>query len=213
MTAGCGVGVVALAPLWVMALPSSPPTSLGPSPFSLAVSSPWHALSDYAGNWTPHFEGADTILNRSYTDGPGRFICSWRCMPSSSRGVNWSVRPIFSLIGAAGNWYPRDRRETLVENFPLTVRESHIRSEVAPRLVWSWYWLGGHMTSNAYMAKLLQATAYLLGGGATEGAVIAIAADYAYSSEEAVNVLEDFLQHMSFLQATNPDLKMSPLLE
>jgi EpsI family protein len=98
-------------------------------------------------------------------------------------------------------------RETLVENFPLTVRERHLQSAVASRLVWSWYWLGGHMTSNAYIAKLLQATAYLF-GGATEGAVIALAADYRYSSGEAVNVIEDFLQHTSFLQATSPAPKM-----
>ncbi|HQU28184.1 MAG: exosortase A [Nitrospira sp.] len=209
MVAGCGVGVVALAPLWVMALPPSPQTSLDPSPFTLAVSSPWHALSDYAGNWTPHFEGADTILIKSYTDGRREvhlFLAVYTQQQQGSELVSES-----NTLIDRNRWklMSEGRRETLVENYPLTVRESYIRSEMAPRLVWSWYWLGGHMTSNAYVAKLLQAKTYLF-GEAREGAVIGIAADYGYSSSEAVNVLEDFLQHTSFIQATNSAPKKSP---
>jgi exosortase A len=207
MTAGCGVGVVALAPLWVMALSPSPPMSLGPSPFSLVVSSPWQALSDYAGNWTPHFEGADTVLTRTYTDGHRQVHLFLAVYTQQHQGRELVSQTNTLIDGNRWVLVTESRRETLVENFPLTVKESHLRSGVAPRLVWSWYWLGGHMTSNAYMAKLLQATAYLL-GGATEGAVIALAADYRYSSAEAVNVIEDFLQHASFLQATNPAPKM-----
>jgi len=207
MTAGCGVGVVALAPLWVMALSPSPPMSLGPSPFSLVVSSPWQALSDYAGNWTPHFEGADTVLTRTYTDGHRQVHLFLAVYTQQHQGRELVSQTNTLIDGNRWVLVTESRRETLVENFPLTVKESHLRSGVAPRVVWSWYWLGGHMTSNAYMAKLLQATAYLL-GGAAEGAVIALAADYRYSSAEAVNVIEDFLQHASFLQATNPAPKM-----
>lgn len=212
MTAGGGVGLVALAPLLVMALPSPLPTALGSSPFSLAVSSPWHAQSDYAGNWTPHFGGADIVLNRTYTDGAREVHLFLAVYAQQQQGRELVSET--NILTDRSRWklVSENRRKTIVENFPLTVKESHIRSELAPRLVWSWYWLGGHMTSNAYMAKLLQATAYLL-GGATEGAVIAIAADYSYSTDEAVIVLEDFLQHVSFLQPTNPDLKISPLLE
>ena len=36
-----------------------------------------------------------------------------------------------------------------------------------------------------------------------DGAVIALAADYHDSPAEAVTVMEDFLQHLSFLQATH----------
>ncbi|WNM64038.1 exosortase A [Candidatus Nitrospira neomarina] len=205
-TAGCGVGVVALAPLCVMALSPSPPTSLGPSPFSLVVSSPWHTLSDYAGNWTPHFEGADTVLTRTYTDGHRQVHLFLAVYFQQQQGRELVSQTNSLIDGDRWELVSESRRETLVENFPLTVKESHLRSEVAPRLVWSWYWLGGHMTSNAYMAKLLHATAYIF-GGATEGAVIAIAADYSYSSAEAVNVIEDFLQHTSFLQATNSSPK------
>ncbi len=203
MTAGCGVGVVAFAPLWVMVFSPSPQTSLGLSHFSLAVSSPWHALSDYAGNWTPHFEGANTVLTRTYTNGD-LFLAVYTQQQQGRELVSQNN----TLIGG-NQWVlvSENSRETLVENFPLTVREMHLRSAVTSRLVWSWYWLGGHRTSNAYIAKLLQTTAYFW-GGVTEGAVIALAADYRFSSEEAVNVLKDFLQHTSFLQATNSSQRM-----
>ncbi|MDR4483497.1 MAG: exosortase A [Nitrospirales bacterium] len=207
MTAGCGVGVVAFAPLWVMVLSPSPQTSLGLSPFSLAVSSPWHALSDYTGNWTPHFEGANTVLTRTYTNGD-RQVHLFLAVYTQQQQGRELVSQNNTLIGG-NQWVlvTENSRETLVENFPLTVREMHLRSVVASRLVWSWYWLGGHRTSNAYIAKLLQTTAYFW-GEATAGAIIALAADYRFSSEEAVNVLEDFLQHTSFLQATNSSQKM-----
>ncbi|MCA9419818.1 MAG: exosortase A, partial [Nitrospira sp.] len=142
MIAGCGMGVVALPPLWVMALSSSPSTSLGPSPFSLAVSSPWHALSDYAGNWTPHFEGADTVLNRTYTDGH-RDVHLFLAVYTRQQQGSELVSETNTLIDR-NRWklVSEDRRETLVKNFPLTVRESYLRSEVGTRVVWSWYWLG-----------------------------------------------------------------------
>jgi EpsI family protein len=62
-------------------------------------------------------------------------------------------------------------------------------------LVWRWYWLGGDVTANPYLAKMILAKRKLLGRG-DDGAEILVAAPYQDSPEEAVAVLRNFMSEM-----------------
>ena len=202
MTAGCGVGVVALAPLWVSALPNSSQNSLENSPLTLTVSSPWKALPDYAGNWIPHYAGADTVVTRTYQDGNQQVHLVLALYARQHQGKEL-ISQTNTLVDK-NRWVMlmEGRREIRVNGQSLTVRENRLRSTVANRLIWSWYWVDGRFTSNPYLAKLFHAKAKLF-GGPRHSALLAVGTDYEYEKTDATKILEDFLQHIALLTTLN----------
>ena len=202
MTAGCGVGVVALAPLWVSALPNSSQNSLENPPLTMTISSPWKALPDYAGNWIPHYAGADSVVTRTYQDGKQQVHLVLALYVSQHQGKE--------LISQTNTLVDKKRwrllmegwHETRVDGQSLTVRENRLRSPEANRLIWSWYWVDGRFTSNAYLAKLLYAKEKLLGRPG-HSALLAVGTDYEFEKTDAIKTLEDFLQHTALLTTLN----------
>lgn len=89
--------------------------------------------------------------------------------------------------------------EVLINNKLLTVNETAIRSSHKSRLIWSWYWVAGQLTSNPYHAKLLQVKGRIF-HGLEHAAAIALSADYDIHRNEAVNTMQDFLHKSSSLK-------------
>jgi EpsI family protein len=62
-------------------------------------------------------------------------------------------------------------------------------------LIWRWYWIDGEETANPYHAKFMLARNKLLGRG-DGGAEIIVAARYEEKPDEAVPVLQGFIDDM-----------------
>ena len=77
----------------------------------------------------------------------------------------------------------------------MVLKQNQLDSPSINLLVWRWYWLGDEVTANPYLAKLILARNKLLGRG-DDGAEIIIAARYEDTPDEAVPVLQGFLDDM-----------------
>jgi EpsI family protein len=77
----------------------------------------------------------------------------------------------------------------------MTVRQTHLYSASGKLLLWRWYRLATEETTTPYMAKVVLAKHKLLDLG-DNGAEIVVAARYEDKADEAVPVLESFLNEM-----------------
>jgi EpsI family protein len=75
---------------------------------------------------------------------------------------------------------------------PDSVPASRVVSGPARRLVWQWYWIGGHVTASPLRAKLLLLQAGLA-GAMPSSAVVTLAAPYDEDPAQAAAILRDFL--------------------
>ena len=74
----------------------------------------------------------------------------------------------------------------------LRLRETVIEGSSGRLLVWAWYWVGGKMTVNDYLGKLLQAKDKLMMNG-YDGAAIMLFTPYDDNREQARAALRQFL--------------------
>ena len=89
----------------------------------------------------------------------------------------------------------RSSVEILVDGQPLEVRQAKIVSRDKRLLTWHWYRVGDHYTSNPYLAKVLEAL-NRLAGGRRDGSFIVVSTPYLEKTEEAVSLLQGFLDAM-----------------
>lgn len=85
---------------------------------------------------------------------------------------------------------------------PVTVAEAWVMSASGNLLVWSWYWIDGHNTSNPYLVKLLEAKQQIV-EGRRQGTRVFIATPFVGDRQQARQVLQDFVN------ASYADIKVS----
>ncbi|GJL54198.1 MAG: exosortase A [Nitrospirales bacterium] len=193
-----GVLLLALAPLSVKALSHQPVVSVALNPTAPSVLLPWEAVAQYVGNWVPQFRGADAELTHSYRHDAQQVHLYLAYYANSRQGAELISRMNLLVDGERWALLTERDREVVVDGRSLHVHESHIRAAQRTRVVWSWYWVAGEFTSNPYVAKLLQAKARLFGEAYGSGsAVMALGTDYDGQPDDAINILQDFLQHTS----------------
>jgi exosortase A len=93
-----------------------------------------------------------------------------------------------------------DNVETRVEGQRLRVHETFVRSWQRSLIVWSWYWVDGRYTSSDVLAKLLLVKARFL-RDPRGAAIIAIAAEDRPDQSPAVDILRQFLGHISLRES------------
>lgn len=102
------------------------------------------------------------------------------------------------LVAESGsNWHSikEDTRVISLGSQQETINQNQLQSPSTKLLIWRWYWLGEEKTANPYLAKIILGRNKLLGRG-DDGAEIIIAARYEETPDEAVPVLQGFLDDM-----------------
>jgi EpsI family protein len=161
----------------------------------------WQLVAEEPGDWRPVVETPDIERFATYRRGADTVNLALAFYETQRQGAK-----AVSAIGrmADDHHWTRVTDATVpatLDGKPRDLVATRIRS--APdgnRLVWSWYWIGGHVTSNRLVAKLLQVEAMLL-EGKRSAAVVAIATPYTDDAAHASAVLGDFVHDMPSIDA------------
>jgi len=166
---------------------------------SLAVveaRTPWRPAEPLS-DWEPHYSGADGKLAASYTDGThivAVHILYYQSQRQDHELINSQnvlipqQHPVWRMPGEVPARIALAGREQ-------TVMQSQLRSARQNLLVWRWNRVFGRVTVNDYWAKVLEAGNLLLGEYDGSAAVV-IATDWADRPEEAIGVLQSFVDGM-----------------
>ena len=157
----------------------------------------WQLSQEATWDWRPEIVNPDGQLYRFYRK-EGRPVGLYLGLYLTQRqgaelvnSQNIMVReknPVWSNKGRAAV-------EISLDGSPVEVRQAKIVSRGQRLLVWYWYRVGDHYTSNPYLAKILEALNRLT-GGRRDGSFIVVSTPYEEKMQEAVPVLQGFLDAM-----------------
>jgi EpsI family protein len=158
----------------------------------------WQLDAAATDSWRPVVVGADRELNAIYRAGARRVHLNVAFYVRERQGAK-AVSSV-NRVADEGTWQrvTTEPMRVTIEGAPETVPASRVVSGGARRLVWQWYWIGGHVTASPLRAKLLQLEAAFR-GGLRSAAVITLAAPYDADPAEAAATLADFV-------AARPDI-------
>ena len=208
---------------WVKASPSSTPAKIGvitllvgvlsapwpwlaeramtiaPAPIAALAapeaSGPWLRMTDTrAPSWTPRYKGVSDELVARYQRNDGAEITFYYGYYAIQGGGGELIQFGNGIDLGRWSWSASRTRAITLANGDVAARESEISAIGEARRVWHWYWIGGHLTSNDYLAKAWHLWARL-SHGSDAAAVVAFSTHEGYRAEEAPAVLADFLAH------------------
>jgi exosortase A len=160
----------------------APPTAIGP----------WRRVDGPADPAPPAFAGADAEIDATYALGESRAYLHIGYFRSSRPGAR-VVSSDHVLVGKDG-WISAaaGAPTAAIDAAPVTLQSLRMVRGHLGHVVWYWYWVDGRFTGSPYVAKLLEASAKLL-GGEPRAAIIAVGADYADAPAEAEGILRRFV--------------------
>lgn len=169
------------------------------------VSLPWQPAATRDTTWAPDLGGADKEFGQSYKAGERR-VDLYLALYSDRQGMklvgNYNSVANPRLWSSVADSF----EEAVIDGQTVRVHQTLLASDLASRLVWTLYWVGGEYTANPSRAKFLQTKSRLLGRPAI-AAVIALGADYQVEPAEGEHILRDFLSHTSLSAAFRPSSK------
>lgn len=162
------------------------------------VAEKWEAATSPISDWRPKYIGAAIQFLQNYRNHHHQavdlYVSYYRNQQQGTELINSA-----NLLVPETESYWRNIKENtrgiLLDSRQVTVKQSQLHSPDANLLVWRWYWIGGEKTASPYMAKFILARNKLLGRG-DDGAEIIIAARYEEAPDEAVPVLQAFVDDM-----------------
>lgn len=158
----------------------------------------WQAVGRSTTPWRPAFAGADAELMTSFrkaTTDVHMYLAYYTHQRQGAELVN-SANTFIDEV----NWQRASSSfsKILVGGDQQTVKETRLLGRRKGRLVWEFYWIGGHFTADRYEAKAYEAVAKLLGTNQAAAAIV-VAADYHDSPADAARVLQDFMADLGSL--------------
>ncbi len=172
------------------------PVTVPPPP----VGAGWTAAVPAGPDWQPVFPGADGRVLAGFRRGDraaNLFIAYYRYQRRTAKVTYFANRfdhePAWTRLetGQIGLG---------VSGFPERVPFDRLAAGQHRRLVVYWYWVGGTFTGDPVVAVLLQLANRMIGRDGP-AAVLAVAADFEESPEQALAVIEDFLAEAPPLDA------------
>ena len=153
--------------------------------------SPSPAASPFTA-YEPSFAAPSARLQRSFalSSPVGLTVLYYRDVAEGGKLISAANRP-----GGQGTAFRENRvgrQDVDVGGRRLVLREAQLGHEGRRLLVWQWYWIGGELTSNDYVGKLLQVKEKLTTGSG-DGAVLLAYAPYEEDPAAARAVLRQFL--------------------
>ena len=157
----------------------------------------WHLDMAPISDWQPQYQGSDASLMQTYRKGHkvvSLYLGYYRHQREGSElitSTNVMVRqkhPVWSNVGES-------TRTAMIGGKPLKIIQTKLRSSNLRLLVWNWNRIDNTDTVNAYLAKLLEAKAKLL-GARDDGTAIIISTPYEDKPESATETLQEFIIDM-----------------
>ena len=147
----------------------------GGDPVDLAVVHPggsWSPVEDGSGDWAPSFRGADSQLLQSFAAAEGEvslFVAHYRYQRQGHEAISSGN----SFLGPeAGRQMTRfEQIEIALADRRQMVLESVMQTPLGPKLIWSWYEIGGTTTASPVVGKLLEIWHTVSGGSRTATAI------------------------------------------
>lgn len=161
------------------------------------VSEKWEATASQLSDWRPKYIGAAAQFLQNYRNhgrGVDLYVNYYRNQQQGTELIN-SENLLVPETESYWRNIKEDTRGILLDSQQMTVRQNQLHSPATSLLVWRWYWIGAEKTASPYMAKFILARNKLLGRG-DDGAEIIIAARYEETPDEAVPVLQAFVDDM-----------------
>jgi EpsI family protein len=193
-------GIFALAFVWPLFAAylenSSQPDPSGEIKIANA-SENWRSGHDQVSDWKPIYIGATAELRQSYRHGPDSvdlYINYYRNQQQGAELIS-SQNVLVPESGSRWRQLAEETKDVSFRSVQMVLKQNRLDSPSTRLLVWRWYWLGDDVTANPYVAKMVLAKRKLLGRG-DDGAEILIAAPYEETPEEAVPVLQNFMNEM-----------------
>ena len=157
------VAVAVIWPAWGMISESS----FNQSPVVLSApesaNAGWRKATEPLTDWHPFYQGMDAQLAQTYVgdgDQVGLYLAYYRYQRQDAELVN-SQNVLIPQKHPV--WRQTSRKEIAIKlnGEPYQIQESFLKSADQNLLVWRWYWLAGHHTTNDYEAKVREALAKL----------------------------------------------------
>jgi exosortase A len=158
-----------------------------------SVSGGWRSIDGQVSDWSAVYPEAHATLRKSFVKGPSKvdlyvaYYTSERAgaeLVSSSNAVSDPERwARASSTAGTGRVDGADR--------PVH-RVRMVNHQNGNRIAYQWYWIGGRVTSNPYVAKLFQVMNQVLSGEEAAASIV-ISTRYDEVPKDADRVLQDFL--------------------
>jgi exosortase A len=194
MAAMCAA-VVAVSALWPLFARYNDAANLNPQPVQLAnVPVGWPQVVPFA-TWTPRWIEPSatyrgTFRNTESMAPVGLDIMYYRNQRNGKALIS-SVN-MLALPDDAWHAVGSSTRSETINGKPVTLRETRLNGPGGQILVWHWMSIDGHLTSNNYVGKLLQAQAKLRFRG-DDGAVVLLSAPVRDGQDAARTALRAFM--------------------
>jgi exosortase A len=196
----CGLLGVVLAPLSAKLLWAATSEISHSELIAPVASLPVRSTSSHVIDWKPEFLMPSAELAHSYEiqGQPIDLYIAYYAAGQPDAKVVSSTNTLFDRT----LWLrtAEDTVETRVDGQRLRVHETFVRSSQSSLIVWSWYWVDGRYTSSDVLAKLLLVRARFL-RDPRGAAIIAIAAEDRPDQLPAVEILRQFLGHISLRES------------
>lgn len=195
--AGAVLAVAFIWPMYAGYLERASSPGTGPVIDIPDIAGKWQISSSQTSDWKPEYVGATAQLLQNYQkDGTSvdLYINYYRDQKQGSELIN-SQNILVS--GAEPGWHNvrQETRSIALGSQQEVINQGELRSSSTRLLIWRWYWLSGESTASPYLAKFILARNKLLQRG-DDGAEIIVATRYEDTQEEAVPVLQGFLDDM-----------------
>jgi exosortase A len=185
---------IAIWPSYARHLDESQPSI---TPLSLAAPRPpagWLAHSIRVTDWQPHYLTSMGSVIQTYERQEAKvevLVKYYRNQRQGAELINTNNQ-LVSTKDPVWGLTSDDSTEFEVPGGTLKVNEATLRSAHGKLLVWNWYWIDGKYTSNAYLAKLYQAKAKILGQGDDSAAIFVYVA-FDEKRDSANEILRKFM--------------------
>jgi len=157
----------------------------------------WRLESKPITRWTPHYLGYDGRLQAVY-ERAGRKVGLYLAYYARQRQGRELINYDNVMVVQKDPVWREVQSKTItvaINGKARDIIQSRIRSDGQDLLVWHFYWLDGYITSNDYLAKLLEAKRRLL-GNREDGAGIVVYTQYGDGFADPRRVLTDYLDSM-----------------
>jgi exosortase A len=157
----------------------------------------WRFASNHVADWKPEYVGSTAQLIQNYQNTGGSVDLHISYYRNQQQGAELISSQNVLAAETGSNWRNIKQVERSVSfgSQQETINQNQLHSSSTKLLVWRWYWLGDENTASPYMAKFILARNKLL-RREDDGAEIIIAARYEETPDEAVPVLQSFLDDM-----------------
>jgi exosortase A len=157
----------------------------------------WKVSTTQLSDWKPRYVGTPVQFLQTYENGSRSvsiYIAEYRNQRPGSQLIT-SGNVLVSDNAPGWHVVSEQIRSVDIGPQPLTIRQNQMHSPSKKLLIWRWYRLAAAETTSPYLAKIILAKHKLLARD-DDGAEIIVAAQFEDKPDEAVPVLQAFLNDM-----------------